>query len=81
MLSMQVMQQLHRQYSSLQEELEASLIKGFEQAVDPSDSACVLRRRALLKLAVDLELSGILPTVAHLQPHIAQLVRRQFLHS
>jgi hypothetical protein len=70
----QVIQELHGRYDTLQAELAEALDKALEAPVDAEAGAEVLQRRALLKLAVDLELTGIVPTAARLQQAIAQLV-------
>lgn len=67
---------LHQRYATLWEELAAALQKALQADVDAADSTAVLRRRALLKLAVEADLRGILPTARMLQPVIAELVRR-----
>ena len=72
--ALQVLQELHRRYDGLWQELAVTLDKALEAGMGCADSAAVLQRRALLKLAADIDAHGIAPMAARLQPHISQLV-------
>jgi hypothetical protein len=71
----QALQALHTRYSALQRDLETSLQRALDEPFDAADSAALLKQRALIKLAVDVDLHGLLPTAQMLQAVIAQLVR------
>jgi hypothetical protein len=71
----QALQALHARYSALQGDLQTSVQRALGETFDAADSAALLKQRALIKLAVDVDLHGLLPTAQMLRAVIAQLVR------
>lgn len=67
---------MHRRYQSFKEELYGALQKDLEQHVDLSDAAAVCKRRALVKLSIDLDVSGIISSEHLLRITLKQIVVR-----
>lgn len=72
---MQALQSLHARYAGLQGDLGASLQKALDEPFDAADNTALLKQRALIKLAVDVDLHGLLPSTQSLQAVIGRLVR------
>lgn len=71
---MQVIENMHRRYQSFKDELYSALQKELEQPVDLTDAGAVCKRRALVKLSIDLDVSGIISS-----EHLLRIVLKQIV--
>lgn len=72
---MQAAQHIHRRYAAFKEEFSAALRKELECTLDLGDAAAVGRRRACVKLAIEVERAGLFKAVVMLKPTMRQVVR------
>lgn len=73
---MQAVEVIHRRYQSFKDELYSALQKDLEQLVDLTDAGAVCKRRALIKLAIDMDVSGIISSENLLRVVLKQIVVR-----
>lgn len=73
---LQVVEIMHRRYQPFKEELQNALHKDLDQLVDLADSGAVCKRRALVKLCIDLDIVGIISSENPLRIVLKQIVVR-----
>jgi hypothetical protein len=65
---------MHRRYAAFKEEFSAALKKELDCGLDLADAAAVGRRRACVKLAIEVERAGLFKAVIMLKPTMRQVV-------